>query len=68
MGGSLGTINTQLFMSMQNEPQEYECYNCETSYQILAEESDLDASFCPYCGAEIDADEEYDEEDPEFDQ
>lgn len=48
-----------------NEPQEYECYNCETNYQILSDETLVEVSFCPYCGADID--EDYEDEDDEED-
>ena len=38
------------------------CLNCEVEFTVRSE-ADLPVGFCPFCGAELDDDDGYEEED-----
>ncbi len=45
------------------------CYNCEEEFKVESVfETDQEVMFCPYCGSDLDIDEDYDELDDEYDE
>lgn len=34
------------------------CYECESEFTIKVLEANLDITYCPFCGEELDAEEE----------
>ena len=49
--------------------EQYACYNCDTSFEVIIHDGIEPVEFCPCCGVELyndDDDEEFD--DDEFDE
>lgn len=43
---------------------EHFCYECESQFFVESvEETEMDVSFCPYCGSELEVDEDLEDED-----
>ena len=41
---------------------EHICYECDSEFVVeCVEENEMDVSFCPYCGSELDLDEDQDD-------
>ena len=45
-------------VQLEDKFEEYYCYNCDTEFTVSFYEDDKQASFCPYCGSEIENEEE----------
>lgn len=53
-------------MIQLTEEELFLCYECDTEFTVSTESEDALVSFCPYCGSELeheDDDEDYDDDD-----
>lgn len=54
-------------MIQLTEEEFFLCYECDAEFSVNAESEDALVSFCPYCGSELELDEQDDDDDDEED-
>lgn len=49
-------------------PEQHSCFNCDEEFEVKSVyETESDVSFCPYCGSELEYEEDDDEIEGELD-
>jgi uncharacterized paraquat-inducible protein A len=48
----------EIKMEYCSEDDMVECQQCLTLFAVVCEDGDLEANYCPNCGADLDCDEE----------